>query len=425
MGAMRRLRVLVALAVAGLAPALTAAPAHAHGLGGEEPTNVRTRLVAVEPPAAGVEVDLVGLGRSVELRVARGHEVVVLGYEGEPYLWVTPDGVLRNARSPATYQNRTLSAPAGVPARYDASAPPEWERIADGTTVRWHDHRAHYMGTGAFAGVRTFTIPMRVDGRDVSVRGEMRWVEPPPWWPWPLLAAALALAVVLVARASYRVGAVLALTALVAGEAVHVAGSWQAAGASLAGARGLAGAVGRRGRPRRVRARPRAPRGGRDGGAVGPRRGRRARRHGRPGRRRGVVPLAAPVRPRARPRARAGRGGVRCGRRADRRERAAGRAARGRRRRRARPGGRRARRRRERSPSRHPAVADGGRTPVAAGLGSPGGLPGPGRPSRTRHPPPDPEVPVKQLLALVLAELAFLAVQWLVRAVLAPRAATA
>lgn len=233
MGAMRRLRVLVALAVAGLAPALTAAPAHAHGLGGEEPTNVRTRLVAVEPPAAGVEVDLVGLGRSVELRVARGHEVVVLGYEGEPYLWVTPDGVLRNARSPATYQNRTLSAPAGVPARYDASAPPEWERIADGTTVRWHDHRAHYMGTGAFAGVRTFTIPMRVDGRDVSVRGEMRWVEPPPWWPWPLLAAALALAVVLVARASYRVGAVLALTALVAGEAVHVAGSWQAAGASL------------------------------------------------------------------------------------------------------------------------------------------------------------------------------------------------
>lgn len=231
-------RVLAVLAVAALAPAVAATPAHAHGLGGTEPTNVETKVVAVEPSVEGVEIEAVDLGRSVELRVTGDRDVTVLGYEGEPYLRVGPDGVFENVRSPAVFQNRSLDPPADVPARYDASAPPEWERVDDGATVRWHDHRAHYMGSGAFAGVRAFEITLTVDGREVVARGEMRWVDPPAWWRWALVAAATALVVVLASRVSYRLTAVLALTALVVGEVVHVAGSWEQSGDSLAGRAG-------------------------------------------------------------------------------------------------------------------------------------------------------------------------------------------
>jgi hypothetical protein len=232
------IRVLAVLAVAAVAPAVGATPAHAHGLGGTEPTNVETRIVAVEPAVEGVEIEAVDLGRSVELRVTAARDVTVLGYEGEPYLRVGPDGVFENARSPAVFQNRSLDPPADVPARYDASAPPEWERVGDGATVRWHDHRAHYMGSGAFAGVRAFEIPMTIDGREVVARGEMRWVDPPAWWRWALVAVATALVVVLASRVSYRLAAVLALTALVVGEVVHVAGSWELSGDSFAGRAG-------------------------------------------------------------------------------------------------------------------------------------------------------------------------------------------
>ena len=235
---MRTTRALAAIAAIPLALGLAAAPAHAHGLGGDDPTNVETSIVAIEPARHGISVEVVDLGRSLELRNATRSEVVVLGYEGEPYLRVGSDGVFENRRSPASYQNRTLDPPGEVPARYDAQAAPEWRRTGNGTTVRWHDHRAHYMGSGSFPGTRTFTVELTVDGEPVVARGALRWVTAPPWWPWALATAALGVVVVLAARRAYRVTAVLMLTALVVGEVVHVAGSWRAVADTFAGRAG-------------------------------------------------------------------------------------------------------------------------------------------------------------------------------------------
>ena len=73
--------------------------------------------------------------------------MVVLGYDGEPYLRVGPRGVFENRRSPATYLNRSRIPTTKPPKSADSSAAPVWHRVSSGTTATWHDHRAHYMGT--------------------------------------------------------------------------------------------------------------------------------------------------------------------------------------------------------------------------------------------------------------------------------------
>jgi hypothetical protein len=50
----------------------------------------------------------VDLGEKIELRNDGRRSVVVVGYEREPYLRITPAGVWENRRSPAVFLNRTL-----------------------------------------------------------------------------------------------------------------------------------------------------------------------------------------------------------------------------------------------------------------------------------------------------------------------------
>jgi hypothetical protein len=125
---------------------LGAAPAGAHGVGGLKPTDYEVRLTSIEPRVAGVSIVVVDLGQRLQLTNTSGRDVTVLGYAGEPYLRVGPTGVYENTRSPATYLNQTFQLTTAPPAIADANASPHWERISDGDTVRWHDHRAHSWG---------------------------------------------------------------------------------------------------------------------------------------------------------------------------------------------------------------------------------------------------------------------------------------
>ena len=173
-------------------------------------------------------------GRRLELTNASGATVVVSGYENEPYLRVGPDGVFENTRSPAVFQNRSLNAPAKIPARYDASAPPEWHKVSDADHVRWHDHRAHYMGTGSFKASQ-WSVPLTVDGRPVVVQGDLAWVAPGPWWPWLVLTLAIVGVIVLAAQRAWRLTVSLTLALLVWAELLHVVGSWSEVATTLAG----------------------------------------------------------------------------------------------------------------------------------------------------------------------------------------------
>jgi hypothetical protein len=226
--------------------AVVASPdrAEAHGIGGIRPGNYQTRVLSVRPSVPGVAITAVDLGDRLELRNTTPTDVTVLGYDGEPYLRVGPRGVFENRRSPAVYLNRTRTASTPVPERADPEADPEWRRIDDGTTARWHDHRAHWMGRtdppavradpGAEHLVQPFVVQLRHRGETISVTGDVRWIPGPSPWPWIGLAIVLAVAVVTLSRTRFAVAAVGATLAVAAvSEAVHVVGGW---GATSAGA---------------------------------------------------------------------------------------------------------------------------------------------------------------------------------------------
>ena len=145
---MRFVRGLVIAATGAIAVVVVAAqPAAAHDVPGIKPSNFETTVDSTAPRVPGLAVRPIDLGNELELRNHTGVDVVVLGYQGEPYLRVGPRGVFENRRSPATYLNRTRDGKTHVPGIADPTAAPEWNRLASGTVARWHDHRAHWMGT--------------------------------------------------------------------------------------------------------------------------------------------------------------------------------------------------------------------------------------------------------------------------------------
>jgi hypothetical protein len=235
--------VLVTTVLTGVVLVLGTSPADAHGLGGLKPTDYQTRLTGISPAIPGIELEVVDLGTRLRLSNTTTHDVIVLGYDGEPYLRVGPAGVFENTRSPATYFNRSLN-PAPAPKRADPNAPPTWKKIGSGTTASWHDHRAHFMGTEDPPSVARdrshrhvideFDIEMRTAGATLTARGEIVWVPPPSPWPWVALAVVLAVLVVALSRTRlWRTVVVAVLLVLVVTEALHVLGLW---GASTAGA---------------------------------------------------------------------------------------------------------------------------------------------------------------------------------------------
>jgi len=239
-------RLVAAVAAAAALVALDAGPAAAHAVGGAQAGNYQTRIVTVEPALSGLSVEVVDAGSRLRVRNTTGHEVTVLGYAGEPYLRVGPDGVFENARSPATYLNRVRISPAPPPADANADAPPRWRRLGGGDAVTWHDHRAHWMGASDPPAVKAapgrtqtvvpaWQVELRVGGQPVRVTGDLRWVPGPSPWPWLALAVGclvLALAATLSRRWPLLLAALTGLLIVV--DVAHTAGIWAGTSASTA-----------------------------------------------------------------------------------------------------------------------------------------------------------------------------------------------
>ena len=220
---LRRLLVLVAMA-AGALTAL-AGPAFAHGGGGSDATNFRSVVDRVvegdvdDADAAPAELEEVtwsvrALDSYLEVSNRSGDELVVFGYDGEPYLRIGPDGVLENRNSAAVYLNNDRFAETPVPAGVGADAEPEWVEVANAPVYRWHDHRIHWMAQTEPPQVKTdptavqviqdWTVPFTLGGEPFAVQGQLRWIPPPSPWPW--LAAALIIASVVLTAAFLRSG---------------------------------------------------------------------------------------------------------------------------------------------------------------------------------------------------------------------------
>ncbi|HEY5165460.1 MAG TPA: hypothetical protein VIJ44_05880, partial [Acidimicrobiia bacterium] len=116
---MRPGRAVLALLLGVASVVAAAEPAGAHGVAGIQPSNFDTRVLAVVPVTTGIHVQAVDLGNKLQLDNHTGRDVVVLGYDDEPYLRVGPAGVFENVRSPAVYLNRTRTGNVPVPASAD------------------------------------------------------------------------------------------------------------------------------------------------------------------------------------------------------------------------------------------------------------------------------------------------------------------
>ncbi|MEE6257961.1 hypothetical protein [Plantactinospora sonchi] len=187
-------RILLAGAAGLLGALATAAPAAAHAADTPDGSNYASAVGGLTPAVPGLRVRVVEGGARLELENRTGRTIEVLGYAGEPYLEVRPDGVYENANSPATYLNRTLDGGTPPPGT-DPTRPPDWRRVDTEPVVRWHDQRTRWLEDGppprvAAAPdrpqrVRDWQVPLRDGSTTIELRGTLDWVPPPdplPWW---------------------------------------------------------------------------------------------------------------------------------------------------------------------------------------------------------------------------------------------------
>lgn len=219
---------MVALAAVGLV--LGAGPAAADAA---KPGDFTSEVTSVEPDPGGFTVETAGGDSFLALTVDEGTEVVVLGYEGEPYLRFSADGTVeQNLNSPATYiNNDRYGANDLAPARLqgvDVTAlEPEWEEVASDGSFAWHDHRTHEMRPDApVARGESYgwsaPVVLEVDGTTVEVNGEITYVDDVSPLLWFALALVVGLGLVLLAGRLPEV-APPALVALVSALAAAVA----------------------------------------------------------------------------------------------------------------------------------------------------------------------------------------------------------
>lgn len=195
----RVLRRLFVSAAVGLGlVVLSATPAAADPPG---PTDYRSEIDDVVPDTDGMEASIVGGDGFLLLEVADGTTAEVRGYSGEPYLRFAADGTVEeNQASPAAFLNasRTRTDDGGI----DPDAEPQWNEVASDGRWAWHDHRIHFMGGGVPQAARTeegvgWEVPVAVDGEEVVITGDYRYVGAASPLPWIGLAVVVSAGIVL------------------------------------------------------------------------------------------------------------------------------------------------------------------------------------------------------------------------------------
>jgi hypothetical protein len=220
-------------------------PRPVHTASGSQSTNYQTRIFGVRRTRkASVSKSAIS-GTASRSATTPPIQVLVLGYQNEPYLRIGPHGVARNDRSPATFLNRTTLLPTGpAPKSYDATAPPQWTQLSSSPVALWHDHRAHWMGLAEPPVVQRdpgephvidhWTIPLRIDGQPATLAGEVIWVPGPSAWPGIAGASVIAFLVVLLGRIRKHPRTLAVVLAVSAGAAItHAVGAWEYPTASI------------------------------------------------------------------------------------------------------------------------------------------------------------------------------------------------
>jgi hypothetical protein len=157
------------------------------------PSDFKSEIVSITPTTDALTASIEGGDSFIRIVVAPGHDVLVAGYAGEPYLWIDAEGAVHeNQRSPATYYNRNRTGVATLPPEADPEAEPDWKVVGHDGVWAWHDHRAHWMGGAPPAGMQAgeslppTSVPLTVDGVATEISVLITLVAAPS--PWPAIA---------------------------------------------------------------------------------------------------------------------------------------------------------------------------------------------------------------------------------------------
>ena len=162
---------------------------------------VVSELRGLQPAVSGLDLEVAGGDRFLLMTNETGEEVVVMGYDDEPYLRFLPSRVVEvNARSPSKYANEDRYALRPVPAQANSDATPRWQAVSRNGTYRWFDHRIHLMEKGRPPQVKDedrrtkifdWDVPMTVGGERVRALGTLEWVPASSSGTSPLLFVGL------------------------------------------------------------------------------------------------------------------------------------------------------------------------------------------------------------------------------------------
>ena len=220
-----------ALAVIAAMLVSTASPAAADP---PKPTNYESVITSTLPSIVGLQADIVGSDSFMSVRVRDAAEVIVLGYENEPYLRFGADGVVEeNTRSPAVALNQSRYGES-VDDQSDPKATPTWSVVATNGAYAWHDHRIHWMVrslppqlSGQSTGkVFDWTIPLLVNGQSAAINGELYRRAPPSLLPYLALGVVGAAAAAFAMRRTRFAGAALLTLVSLLAFAVSLAQQW-------------------------------------------------------------------------------------------------------------------------------------------------------------------------------------------------------
>ena len=169
----------LAVALAALLAAAPAATAH------EGNPNYLSQVDAITPRSDGVTVEVLNRDDRLLLHNTSGEDVVIEGYDDEPYARVLADGTVEvNTNSPAYYLNEDRFADVDVPARVDGKGEPQWKELSRTGRFEWHDHRAHWMGADTPPQVRDesvrqrlyeWSVPLTIGGERGTIGGTLFW----------------------------------------------------------------------------------------------------------------------------------------------------------------------------------------------------------------------------------------------------------
>jgi len=158
--------------------------------------NYRSEVTRVSPAVPGLSLEVLEFADRLVMRNHTGKTVTVLGYEGEQYARVRPDGAVEvNTNSPAYYLNENFYANVKVPPTATPTATPHWSVVDRIGELEWHDHRIHWMSPAIPPEVKNkskltkifnWQVPIKVGSAPAMINGQLFWVpeegtRTPPW----------------------------------------------------------------------------------------------------------------------------------------------------------------------------------------------------------------------------------------------------